>query len=288
MAIRKVRPLTPGQRGTSYIDYSKVITKKKPEKSLVTIIKKNSGRNNQGKITVRHQGNAHKRKYRMIDFFRNDYNIKGKVVSIEYDPNRTAFIALISYLNGKKSYIIAPKNLKVGDYICSFNDKTLDIKPGNSVPLKFIPDGTLVHNIQLNKNSKANLVRSAGCFAQVLGISDDPKFSIIKLPSGEVRLIKNENLATIGTVGNEDWSLVSLGKAGKSRHLGIRPTVRGSAMNPNDHPHGGGEGRSPIGRKHPLTPWGKNAYGVITRKKKNKSNKFILKNRKGNVVNKNG
>ena len=273
MAIRNYKPTTPGRRKMSTL-VNEEITKTTPEKSLTTTLKKNSGRNNQGKITVRHQGGGVKRKYRLIDFKRDKHDIPGTVASIEYDPNRTANIALINYLDGEKRYIIAPKGLKVGDKIVSGTN--VDIKVGNALPLINIPVGTVVHNIELRQGKGAALARSAGSSAQILG--REGKYVMIRLSSGEQRKVLGTCMATIGVVGNEDSSLVKLGKAGRKRHLGIRPTVRGSVMNPNDHPHGGGEGRAPVGRKAPLTPWGKKALGYKTRNNK-QTDKFIVRRR---------
>ena len=273
MAIRNYKPTTPGRRKMSTL-VNEEITKTTPEKSLTTTLKKNSGRNNQGKITVRHQGGGVKRKYRLIDFKRDKHDIPGTVASIEYDPNRTANIALINYLDGEKRYIIAPKGLKVGDKIVSGTN--VDIKVGNALPLINIPVGTVVHNIELRQGKGAALARSAGSSAQILG--REGKYVMIRLSSGEQRKVLGACMATIGVVGNEDSSLVKLGKAGRKRHLGIRPTVRGSVMNPNDHPHGGGEGRAPVGRKAPLTPWGKKALGYKTRNNK-QTDKFIVRRR---------
>jgi len=274
MAIRHFNPVTPGQRKKSTL-VNEELTKTAPEKSLLKIKKKNSGRNNQGKITVRHQGGGVKRKYRVIDFKRNKFDIEGTVASIEYDPNRSANIALINYVDGEKRYIIAPKNLKVGMKVVSGNN--VDIKVGNTLPIMNIPVGTVIHNIELRPGKGAQIARSAGQSAQILGRED--RYVLVRLSSGETRKILGTCLATIGEVGNEDFSLVRLGKAGRSRHMGIRPTVRGSVMNPNDHPHGGGEGRAPVGRKQPMTPWGKPALGYKTRKNKKSSNKLIVTRR---------
>ena len=273
MAIRNYKPTTPGRRGMSTLT-NEEITKSTPEKSLTVTLKKNSGRNNQGKITVRHQGGGVKRKYRLIDFKRDKKDIAGVVASIEYDPNRTANIALINYMDGEKRYIIAPKNLKVGDKIVS--GENVDIKVGNALPIMNIPVGTVIHNIELRPGKGAALARSAGTSAQILG--REGKYVMIRLSSGEQRKVLGTCMATIGVVGNEDASLVKIGKAGRKRHMGIRPTVRGSVMNPNDHPHGGGEGRAPVGRKAPLTPWGKPALGYKTRNNK-KTDKFIVRRR---------
>ena len=267
MPVRNYKPMTNGQRGKSTTI---------PEKSLVITLKKNGGRNNQGRITVRHRGGGAKRKYRVIDFKRNKDGVVGTVVSIEYDPNRSANIALISYTDGEKRYIIAPKGIKVGNKIESGDN--VDIKIGNSCPLANIPEGTLVHNVELKAGKGAQMARSAGSSVQILG--REGKYTLLRLSSGEVRKVLSTCRATIGEVGNADHELVSLGKAGRKRHMGIRPTVRGSVMNPNDHPHGGGEGRAPIGRKGPVTPWGKPALGYKTRDKKKASNKLIVRRRK--------
>ena len=274
MAIKNMKPTTPGQRGMSKL-HNDEITTNKPEKSLLVSKSKNAGRNNQGRITVRHQGGGEKRKYRLIDFKRNKFDIVGTVATIEYDPNRSANIALINYVDGEKRYIIAPKGLKVGMKIVS--GERVDIKVGNALPLMNIPEGTLVHNIELQPGKGAELARSAGASAQILG--KEGKYVLIRLASGEVRKVLGTCMATIGEVGNEDYSLVKIGKAGRKRHMGVRPTVRGSVMNPNDHPHGGGEGRAPIGRSGPMTPWGKPALGYKTRKKK-ASDKLIIRRRK--------
>jgi large subunit ribosomal protein L2 len=270
--IKKYKPTTNGRRNMSVLA-NEELTTATPEKSLLTTLKKNSGRNNQGKITVRHQGGGVKRKYRIIDFKRNKDEIKGIVATIEYDPNRSANIALINYIDGEKRYIIAPKGLKVGMEIYS-GEKT-DIKVGNALPIMNIPVGTLIHNIELHPGKGGQLVRSAGSSAQILGRED--KYVLVRLTSGEVRRILGTCRATIGEVGNEAHELVNVGKAGKSRYLGKRPEVRGSVMNPNDHPHGGGEGRAPIGRKNPLTPWGKPALGLKTRRNKKSSTKLIVR-----------
>ena len=276
MGIKKFKPITNGTRNMSALDY-KEITTNVPEKSLTIALKKNGGRNNQGKITVRHQGGGEKQRYRIIDFKRNKDGIEGIVKTIEYDPIRTAFISLIQYPDGEKRYILAPEGLKVGDKVVSGADA--DIKVGNALPVGNIPVGTVIHNIELIPGHGAQLVRSAGASAQILG--KDQGFVIIRLSSGEVRRFKETCRATIGAVGNQEYSLVYVGKAGKTRHYGIRPTVRGSVMNPCDHPHGGGEGTQPIGHKAPMTPWGKKALGVKTRSKKNPSNKFIVRRRNG-------
>ena len=274
MAIRNYKPTTPGRRKMSAL-VNEEITTSTPEKSLTTTLKKNSGRNNQGKITVRHQGGGVKRRYRIIDFKRNKLNVPGTVATIEYDPNRTANIALINYADGEKRYIIAPKDLKVGMTIES--GENVDITVGNALPIMNIPVGTMVHNIELRPGKGGELARSAGSSAQILGRED--KYVMVRLSSGEQRKVLGTCMATVGVVGNEDSSLVKVGKAGRKRLMGIRPTVRGSVMNPNDHPHGGGEGRAPIGRKAPVTPWGKPALGLKTRKKK-QSDKFIVRRRK--------
>ena len=273
MAIKNYKPTTPGRRKMSAL-VNEEITSSTPEKSLTITMKKNGGRNNQGKITVRHQGEGEKRKYRIIDFKRNKPNVPGKVVSIEYDPNRTANIALICYADGEKRYIIAPKGLEVGTSIES--GENVDIKVGNALPIMNIPVGTMIHNIELKPGKGGELARSAGSSAQILGREDN--YVMVRLSSGEQRKVLGTCMATVGVVGNEDSSLVKVGKAGRKRHMGIRPTVRGSVMNPNDHPHGGGEGRAPVGRKAPVTPWGKPALGLKTRKKK-QSDKFIVRRR---------
>ena len=275
MPIKNYKPTTNARRKMSTL-VNKDITKDSPEKSLVVKLNKKSGRNNQGKITVRHRGGGAKRKYRVIDFKRDKFDVEGIVKSIEYDPNRTANIALINYADGEKRYIIAPLNLKAGDKV--FSGENVDIKTGNALPLKNIPVGTVVHNIEMRPKKGAQIARSAGSSAQILGRED--KYVLIRLKSGETRKILSTCMATIGQVGNIDSELVNLGKAGRKRHMGIKPTVRGSVMNPVDHPHGGGEGRAPIGRKQPMTPWGKPALGLKTRKKRKNSTKFIVKSRK--------
>ena len=275
MAIKTYKSMTNGTRGMSTI-VNDEITKTTPEKSLTVTLKKKGGRNNQGKITLRHRGGGAKRKYRIIDFKRNKDNVIGTVASIEYDPNRTANIALINYADGEKRYIIAPKGLKVGQKIES--GENADIKIGNSLPLNKIPQGTMVHNVELQAGKGGQMARSAGSSVQILGF--EGKYALLRLTSGEVRKVLSTNRATIGEVGNEDHELVKLGKAGRKRHMGIKPTVRGSVMNPNDHPHGGGEGRAPIGRKGPVTPWGKPALGYKTRNKKKASDKLIVRRRK--------
>ena len=274
MAIINYRPTTPGRRKMSAL-VNEEITTSTPEKSLTITMKKNGGRNNQGKITVRHHGGGEKRKYRIIDFKRNKLNVPGKVASIEYDPNRTANIALVNYVDGEKRYIIAPKTLTVGQIVEA--GENVDIKVGNALPIANIPVGTMIHNIELRPGKGGELARSAGASAQILGREDN--YVMIRLSSGEQRKVLGTCMATVGEVGNEDSSLVKVGKAGRTRHMGIRPTVRGSVMNPNDHPHGGGEGRAPVGRKAPLTPWGKIALGLKTRKNKKHSNKMIVRRR---------
>lgn len=275
MAIKVIKPLTNGQRQKSFLK-SDEITKTTPEKSLVAPINKITGRNNQGKITLRHRGGGVKRKYRLVDFKRVKDGIEAIVQGIEYDPNRSANIALISYKDGTKSYILAPKGLKVGDVVVS--GENVDIKVGNTLPIANIPVGTTIHNVELKPGKGGQLARSAGNSAQILGRED--KYVLVRLASGETRKILGTCRATIGIVGNEDYSLVKIGKAGRTRHMGIRPTVRGSVMNPNDHPHGGGEGRAPIGRSGPMTPWGKPALGLKTRKNKKQSDKYIVTRRK--------
>ena len=275
MAIRVYKPMTAGTRQRSVLT-SEEITKTTPEKSLTVSKKKTNGRNNQGKITVRHRGGGVKRKYRLIDFKRRKDGVTALVSAIEYDPNRSANIALITYKDGEKAYIIAPKGLTVGTVVES--GENVDIKVGNALPIMNIPVGTVIHNIELKPGKGAALARSAGASAQILGRED--KYVLIRLSSGETRKILGTCRATIGVVGNEDYSLVKIGKAGRTRHKGFRPTVRGSVMNPNDHPHGGGEGRAPIGRSGPMTPWGKPALGYKTRKNKKASDKYIVSRRK--------
>jgi len=274
VGVKKYNPYTPSRRHMTVSDFEE-ITKTTPEKSLLATIKKNSGRNAQGKITVRHKGGAQTRKYRIIDFKRNKDSIPAKVASIEYDPNRTANIALLTYVDGEKRYIIAPKGLKVGDIL--MNGETAEIKVGNCLPLTNIPVGTKIHNIEMIPGKGAQMVRAAGMEAQLM--AKDEKYATIKLPSNEMRLVPIGCRATVGQVGNIEQELITIGKAGRSRHKGIRPTVRGSVMNPCDHPHGGGEGKSPIGRKAPVTPWGKPALGLKTRKKTKASNKYIVRKR---------
>ena len=275
MPIKNYKPNTPGTRGMSTL-INDEITKSTPEKSLLVKKSKTGGRNNQGKITVRHIGGGVRRKYRVIDFKRTKDGIDGRVASIEYDPNRSANIALINYADGEKRYIIAPLNLKVGDIVES--GANADIKVGNALPLENIPVGTMVHNVELNPGAGAKMARRAGSSVQILG--KEGKYVIIGLKSGETRKVLGTCRATIGEVGNTDYELVNLGKAGRKRHMGIRPTVRGSVMNPNDHPHGGGEGRAPVGRAQPMTPWGKPALGLKTRKTKKASEKLIMTRRK--------
>ena len=275
MAIRVYKPMTAGTRQRSVLT-SEEITKSTPEKSLTVTKKKTNGRNNQGKITVRHRGGGVKRKYRLIDFKRRKDGVPALVSAIEYDPNRSANIALITYKDGEKAYIIAPKGLTVGTVVES--GENVDIKVGNALPIMNIPVGTVIHNIELKPGKGAALARSAGTSAQILGRED--KYVLVRLSSGETRKILGTCRATIGVVGNEDYSLVKIGKAGRTRHKGFRPTVRGSVMNPNDHPHGGGEGRAPIGRSGPMTPWGKPALGYKTRKNKKASDKYIVSRRK--------
>jgi large subunit ribosomal protein L2 len=275
MAVKSYKPTTASRRGMTVIDYSE-LTKKKPEKKLIKTLKKHSGRNNSGKITVRHRGGANKRKYRIIDFKRDKTQTKAVVRSIEYDPNRSSNIALLEYEDGDKTYIIASHGLKVGDEIES--GEKADIKPGNSLFLKDIPVGTFIHNIELSPKQGGILVRSAGATAQLMAKED--KYALVRLPSGELRKILIVCRATIGQVGNLEYENVKVGKAGKTRHKGFRPTVRGSVMNPNDHPHGGGEGKCPIGRPGPVTPWGKPALGYKTRKKNHPTDKYIVRRRK--------
>ena len=275
MGTKKFRPITPSLRNMTVSDFSE-ITKKTPEKSLLTVKKKNAGRNAQGKITVRHQGGGNRQKYRIIDFKRNKTDMEAEVIGIEYDPNRSANIALIKYTDGTLAYILAPKGLKDGDKVISA--ETADIKPGNCLKLENIPVGTLIHNIEINPNQGGKLVRAAGQSAQLM--AKEGKYAHLRLPSGEMRLVLARCRATIGEIGNEEHENIKLGKAGRTRHLGIRPTVRGSVMNPVDHPHGGGEGRAPVGHSGPMTPWGKPALGYKTRAKHKKSNRLITKRRK--------
>ena len=275
MAIKTYKPYTPARRGMTVSAFEGVDKKAKPERSLVETLKKNSGRNSYGRITVRHRGGGNKRKYRIIDFKRDKLDMPAVVQRLEYDPNRSAFIALVKYEDGELRYILAPVGLNVGDTVLS--SAAADIKPGNCLPIANIPVGTVIHNIELQPGSGAQLVRSAGVAAQLLAKEDT--LAQVRLPSGEVRYVRMNCTACIGQVGNIDHGNVHIGKAGRTRHMGIRPTVRGSVMNPNDHPHGGGEGRAPVGRPGPVTPWGKPAMGYKTRKTKNPTNKFIIKRR---------
>ena len=275
MGIKKYRPYTPSRRNMTTLT-NEEITKKTPEKSLLTKKKKNAGRNSYGRITVRHQGGGNRQKYRIIDFKRKKDNIVATVIGIEYDPNRTSNIALIQYEDGEKAYILAPVGLKDGDKIVS--GENVDIKPGNCLPIANIPVGTLIHNIELNPGQGGKMVKAAGGEAQLM--AKEGEYAHIRLPSGEMRLVRAKCRATIGTIGNTDHSNVKIGKAGRTRHMGVRPTVRGSVMNPVDHPHGGGEGRAPVGHSGPLTPWGKPALGYKTRKKNNRTDKYIVKRRK--------
>ena len=279
MGIKTYNPYTPSRRNMTGSDFSE-ITKTTPEKSLCTSLKKNAGRNNQGKITVRHQGGGSRRKYRIVDFKRYKDGIPATVIGIEYDPNRTANIALICYADGQKAYIIAPNGLQVGAVL--MNGPEAEIKLGNCLPLAQIPVGTMVHNVELHPGKGGQLVRSAGNAAQLM--AKEGKYATLRLPSGEMRLVPIQARATVGQVGNIDHELINIGKAGRKRHMGIRPTVRGSVMNPNDHPHGGGEGRAPIGRSGPMTPWGKPALGYKTRKKNKHSNKMIVRRRDGSMI----
>ena len=281
MGIKKYTPYTPSRRNMTGLDFTE-ITKNAPEKSLTVSLKKNSGRNNQGKITVRHHGGGSRRKYRIIDFKRNKDNIPATVLSIEYDPNRTANIALICYADGQKAYILAPQGLKVGQKI--MNGEHAEARLGNCLPLSLIPIGTEVHNVELYPGAGAQMVRSAGVAAQLM--AKEGKYATLRLPSGEMRMVPINCRATIGVVGNGEHSLVNICKAGSKLHMGIRPTVRGSVMNPNDHPHGGGEGRAPVGRPGPCTPWGKPALGLKTRSKKKASNKLIVRRRDGKALSK--
>ena len=277
MAIKSYKPTTNGRRDMTVLVYKEEITCDTPEKSLLAPVNGKGGRNNTGRITVRHQGGGAKRKYRIIDFKRNKDNIEATVKTVEYDPNRSANIALVVYADGEKRYIIAPKDLKVGQKIVS--GENVDVRVGNCMPLMNMPVGTIIHNIEMHPGKGAQLVRSAGASAQILGRED--RYVLVRLTSGEVRKILGVCRATIGVVGNADYMNVNIGKAGRTRYMGIRPTVRGSVMNPNDHPHGGGEGRAPIGRKAPLTPWGKPALGKKTRDTKKKSNELIVRRRNG-------
>ena len=276
MSIKVYKPTTNARRDMSVTDYSE-LSKVAPEKSLLKPLKKNSGRNSYGRITVRHRGGGNRRKYRVIDFKRNKFDVKATVKTLEYDPNRSAHIALIEYTDGEKAYILAPVGLKVGDTVVA--GPSADIKPGNALPLTNIPVGTFIHNIELYPGKGGQLARAAGNAAQLM--AKEGAYALLRLPSGELRNVPVLCMATIGQVGNLDHENVKIGKAGRTRHLGIRPTVRGSVMNPNDHPHGGGEGKSPIGRPGPVTPWGKPALGYKTRAKKNRSDKLIVKRRNG-------
>ena len=279
MGIKSYNPYTPSRRNMTGSDFSE-ITKSTPEKSLLASKKKTAGRNNQGKITVRHHGGGNRQKYRLIDFKRNKEGIPAKVIGIEYDPNRTANIALICYADGEKAYILAPQGLTDGMTV--MNGAEAEIRVGNCLPLSAIPVGTQVHNIELYPGKGGQMVRSAGNSAQLM--AKEGKYATLRLPSGEMRMVPIVCRATIGVVGNGDHNLINLGKAGRKRHMGIRPTVRGSVMNPNDHPHGGGEGRAPVGRPSPMTPWGKPAMGLKTRKKKKASNKLIVRRRDGKAI----
>ena len=274
MGIKSFKPVTPSLRNTTTLTNDE-ITKNSPEKSLLTVLKKNAGRNNTGKITVRHHGGGNRRKYRVIDFKRNKVDMEATVIGIEYDPNRTANIALIEYEDGERAYIIAPLGLTDGDKVISA--AKADIKPGNCMPIDAIPVGTMIYNIELNKGKGAQLVRSAGMSAQLM--AKEGKYAHVRMPSGEMRLVNVECKACIGQVGNVEAEIVKLGKAGRTRNMGIRPTVRGSVMNPVDHPHGGGEGRAPVGHTGPRTPWGKPAHGYKTRKTNNRTDKYIVKRR---------
>lgn len=276
MAIKVYKPTTNARRNMSVTDYSE-LSKVAPEKSLLEPLKKHSGRNSYGRITVRHKGGGNRRKYRVIDFKRQKFGVEATVKTLEYDPNRSAFIALVEYTDGEKAYIIAPQGLKVGDKVVSGPDA--DIKPGNALPLKNIPTGTFIHNVELYPGRGAQLARSAGIMAQLM--AKENGMALLRLPSGELRNVPAACMATIGQVGNTDHENVKIGKAGRKRHLGVRPTVRGSVMNPNDHPHGGGEGKSPVGRPGPVTPWGKPALGYKTRKHHKSSDKLIVKRRNG-------
>ena len=281
MGIKSYNPYTPSRRHMTGSDFSE-ITKSTPEKSLTVSLKKNAGRNNQGKITVRHRGGGSRRKYRIIDFKRRKDGIAATVVSIEYDPNRTANIALISYVDGEKAYILAPEGLKVGQKV--MNGADAEVRVGNCLPLELIPVGTMVHNIELHPGKGGQMVRSAGNGAQLM--AKEGKYATLRLPSGEMRMVPIVCRATVGVIGNGDHNLINIGKAGRKRNMGIRPTVRGSVMNPNDHPHGGGEGKTGIGRPGPCTPWGKPALGLKTRKKNKQSNKYIVRRRDGKALSK--
>ena len=275
MGIKTFRPYTPSRRNMTTLTNNE-ITKTTPEKSLLDTKKKNAGRNSYGRITVRHQGGGNRQKYRIIDFKRKKDNMEATVIGIEYDPNRTSNIALIQYEDGEKAYILAPVGLKDGDKVVS--GENVDIKPGNCLPIENIPVGTLIHNIELNPGQGGKMVKAAGGEAQLM--AKEGEYAHVRLPSGEMRLVRAKCRATIGTIGNLDYANIKLGKAGRTRHMGVRPTVRGSVMNPVDHPHGGGEGKAPVGHSGPLTPWGKPAIGYKTRKKNNKTDKYIVKRRK--------
>ena len=276
MSVKVYKPTTNGRRGMSVADYS-VLSKVAPEKSLLTSLKKSAGRNSYGRITVRHRGGGNRKKYRVIDFKRNKLGVEATVKTLEYDPNRSAYISLIEYTDGEKAYILAPVGLNIGDKVIS--GENADIKPGNAMPLSAIPVGTFVHNVELYPGKGGQLARAAGNAAQLM--AKEGIYALLRLPSGELRNVPVNCMATIGQVGNLEHSNIQIGKAGRTRHMGIRPTVRGSVMNPNDHPHGGGEGKSPIGRPGPVTPWGKPALGYKTRAKKNRSDKLIVKRRNG-------
>ena len=275
MALKTFKPYTPARRNMTVSAFEGVDKKAKPERGLVETLKKHSGRNNYGHITVRHQGGGNKKKYRIVDFRRDKLDVPGTVLRLEYDPNRTAYIALVEYADGERRYILAPVGLKAGDQVLS--SAAADIKPGNTLPIANIPVGTIIHNIELQPGRGGQLVRSAGAAAQLM--AKEENLAQVRMPSGEFRYVRMNCMATIGQVGNLENANIHIGKAGRTRHMGIRPTVRGSVMNPNDHPHGGGEGRAPVGRPGPVTPWGKPAMGLKTRKTKNRTNKFIIKRR---------
>ena len=275
MALKTFKPYTPARRNMTVSAFEGVDKKAKPERGLVETLKKHAGRNSYGHITVRHQGGGNKKKYRIVDFRRDKMDVPGTVLRLEYDPNRTAYIALVEYPDGERRYILAPVGLKAGDQVLS--SAAADIKPGNTLPIANIPVGTIIHNIELQPGRGGQLVRSAGAAAQLMAKEDE--LAQVRMPSGEFRYVRMNCLATIGQVGNLENANIHIGKAGRKRHMGIRPTVRGSVMNPNDHPHGGGEGRAPVGRPGPVTPWGKPAMGMKTRKHKNRTNKFIIKRR---------
>ncbi len=275
MALKTFKPYTPARRNMTVSAFEGVDKKAKPERGLVETLKKHSGRNSYGHITVRHQGGGNKKKYRIVDFRRDKLDVPGTVLRLEYDPNRTAYIALVEYPDGERRYILAPVGLKAGDQVLS--SAAADIKPGNTLPIANIPVGTVIHNIELQPGRGGQLVRSAGAAAQLM--AKEGELAQVRMPSGEFRYVRMNCMATIGQVGNLENANIHIGKAGRKRHMGIRPTVRGSVMNPNDHPHGGGEGRAPVGRPGPVTPWGKPAMGLKTRKTKNRTNKFIIKRR---------